>query len=141
MILAEGSDGVGPIHLLQGRSDCSYEIILGVTGVSVGSLDQVSYHFSVRLGLEVVAGGNQLIAQGGVVLDDAVVHDGDGTGAIGMWVGVGRGGCAVGGPARVPDAQVAGRRVAIETVNQPGEFAFCLVNRNAVFWGQHGDAG
>ena len=55
--------------------------------------------------------GHQLGAQGGVVLDDPVVDDGQAPGAVEVGVGVLRRRVAVGGPAGVADpGSVAGRR-------------------------------
>ena len=54
--------------------------------------------------LEDDALGLELPLEGGVVLDDAVVDDGDGAVAAEVRVGVAVGGGAVRGPARVADA-------------------------------------
>jgi hypothetical protein len=75
----------------------------------------------VGLGFEGDALGFQLGAQGAEVLDDAVVHHGDGAGAVGMGVAVGR--RAVGGPAGVADAAVAADRVADEEVGERDQLA------------------
>ena len=53
-----------------------------------------------------MAAALELVAQGGEVLDDAVVHDGDRAGAVGVRVGVAVGRRAVGGPAGVADPGV-----------------------------------
>src|SRR5438874_8728835 len=47
-------------------------------------------------------GGNQLVAQLGVVLDDAVVDDRQAAMAIQMWMRIGLGDPAMGGPAGMP---------------------------------------
>src|SRR5262249_35966375 len=52
-------------------------------------------------------------------LDDAVVNDGDAAGGVRVRVGVAVRGAAVGGPARVADAEAAGSRMAAECA---GEF-------------------
>ena len=64
--------------------------------------DQVGDAFGVGVGGEDVALGGEFAAQGFVVLDDAVVDDGDAAGDV--RVGVALGGDAVGGPAGVSDA-------------------------------------
>jgi hypothetical protein len=69
-------------------------------------LDEVREHFGVGLAAEDVAFAEQLRAQRRVVLDDAVVDDGDPAAAVHVRVRVGVGGAAVGRPARVPDAVV-----------------------------------
>ena len=67
-------------------------------------LDQVGDDFGVGLGGELVAFLDELLLQGEVVFDDAVVHDDDLAGAVAMGVRVLFGGAAVGGPAGVTDA-------------------------------------
>ena len=59
----------------------------------------------VGLAAEGVSGGRELGLEGEVVLDDAVVDDGDAVVDVG--VGVGVRGASVGGPARVADAGAA----------------------------------
>jgi hypothetical protein len=55
---------------------------------------------------EVIAGGLELVAQLQIILDDAVVHDGDTSARVRMRMGIGLGGGAMGGPAGMPDAHV-----------------------------------
>ena len=55
------------------------------------------------------------------VLDDAVVDDGDGPGLVRMGVGDGR--RAVGGPAGMADARLAGQRVMHQQVGEIDELA------------------
>ena len=73
----------------------------------VGPLDQVGHHLGVGLGGEGVPLGLELGPQAQVVLHDAVEHDGEAPGAVGVRMGVLGGRPAVGGPARVRDAQGA----------------------------------
>ena len=56
------------------------------------------------------------LAQGGVVLDDAVVHDREAAGAVEMGMRVAIARRAVRGPARVRDAEAAGERAAVEAL-------------------------
>ena len=57
------------------------------------------------------------------VLDDAVVNDDDAAGGVAMRVRVLLGGAAVRGPARVPDAEPAGRRVLRDLLREVAELA------------------
>ena len=67
-------------------------------------------HLGIRFGGEVVAELLELVAQLFVILDDAVVHDGEAV-VRDMGVRVALGGHAVRGPARVGDAHLAVRGV------------------------------
>ena len=87
-------------------------------------LDQMGDDLGVGLRGEHVAPGHEFAAQGAVVLDDAVVHHHQVAGAVGVRVGVGLGGCAVGGPAGVPQTDGAGHAdVLVDHGLQVGEFA------------------
>ena len=66
----------------------------------------------VGLGLELVALGDELVLERLVVLDDAVVNDGDAV-AREVRVRVGLGHAAVRGPARVRDAEPARERLRL----------------------------
>ena len=77
---------------------------------------EVRDHLGVRLGHEHVARGLQPRLQGEVVLDDAVVDHDDAPGGVLVGVGVLLGGPAVGRPARVADAVVAGERLLLEAL-------------------------
>ena len=67
-------------------------------------LDQVGDDFGIGLGLEGVAFVLELLLEGQVVFDDAVVHHDDVAFAVAVRVGVFLGGAAMGGPPRVADA-------------------------------------
>ena len=82
----------------------------GVHAALQVQIDQLRHRFGVGLGGEFLARRLQLRAQLGVVLDDAVVHDGDARGAVRMRVALGR--RAVRRPAGVADAGGAGQRRA-----------------------------
>jgi len=68
-------------------------------------LDEVGDDLGVGLGDEGVAFGGELLLEGEVVFDDAVVDDDEGAGAVAVRVGVLFGRASVGGPPRVPDAE------------------------------------
>ena len=70
--------------------------------------DEVGEDLGIGVGEEVVAGGEELGFEVGVVFDGAVVDEGEETGLVEVRVGVGVGGFAVGGPASVADAEVGG---------------------------------
>ena len=83
-------------------------------GQAAGKM-QVQQHgdrFRVGLGLEHLSGRLQLVTEGGVVLDDAVMHDGDARRAVRM--GVGLGGGAMGRPSRVANSSRAEHGRAVE---------------------------
>ena len=67
-------------------------------------LDQVTQDFRVGLGTELVSQLLELGSKDDVILDDAVVNEGDPFRAVRVRVGVDRGRCPVRGPSRVADA-------------------------------------
>ena len=84
-------------------------------------IDELRDRFGIGFGGEFLAGGFQLRAQGGMVFDDAVMHDRDTRGAVRMGVAFGR--CAVGCPARVADTGGAGERRFVEQGSEVGQLA------------------
>ena len=67
-------------------------------------LDEVGDDLGVGFGLELVALGDEGLLELEIVLDDAVVDDDEGAGAVAVGVGILFRGPAVGGPAGVADA-------------------------------------
>jgi hypothetical protein len=76
-------------------------------------VDEVRGNFGVGLGLELVALRDQLVLERLIVLDDAVVNDGDAI-AGQVRVRVRLGDAAVRGPTRVRDAEPARERLRVE---------------------------
>ncbi len=102
--------------------------------------EQVGDDLGVGLGVERDAALGELGAQLGEVLDDPVVDDGDLAVLADVRVRVGVGGAAVGGPARVADADGRLRqRVGAEQRLEVGELARLLARVEAPL-GHHGDA-
>ena len=79
--------------------------------------------FCVGFGYEFVALGAEFLLESEVILDDAVVDDDEGAGAIAVGVGVLFGGTAVGGPAGVADAEGAVERIVGDEGFEVAEFA------------------
>ena len=90
------------------------------------SLDQMREHLGVRLRLEHMALHLEHLSQGAVVLDDAVVHDRDRAGAVGVRMRVAFGRRAVRGPARVRDADRAVDRMAVHHALEHRDLALRL---------------
>ncbi len=67
--------------------------------------------------------GDELFLQFEIVFDDAVMDDDDVAGSADMGMGVAGVGLAVGGPAGVPDAELAGEGVVLHDFEEPVEFA------------------
>ena len=80
---------------------------VALAGTVPGVLHEVRHDLGVGVGGKGVAIAGQVAAELAVVLDDAVVDDGDAAGAVQVRVGVLVGGGAVRGPARVGDARGA----------------------------------
>ena len=76
----------------------------GSNDARIRFLDQMGYDLGIGLAAERMATGLELLAQLGVVLDDAVVHDCDIARARRMWVRVGLRRPSVRRPTRVADA-------------------------------------
>jgi hypothetical protein len=96
--------------------------------------------FGVGFGGEGVTGGAQLLAQFGVVLDDAVVDDRHALAAhVGM--GVALGGDAVGGPAGVGDAEAAGERFVVQAGLEFADLAHGADALDVAVVHAHGDTG
>ena len=95
----------------------------GVLALVVFDGEQVGGDLGVRVGDQLDAAGLELVAQGGEVLDDAVVDDGGLAveGEVRVRVDVVR--AAVGGPAGVSQAGVAGQGVATNDVDAFDEVA------------------
>ena len=85
--------------------------------------DELGDDLGVGVAAEDDALGLQLPLEGGVVLDDAVVDDGDGAVAAEVRVGVAVGGRAVRRPARVADAVAAGGGLLAQELRQVGDAA------------------
>src|SRR5581483_3628347 len=83
--------------------------------------DQMGHHLGVGLAAELVAVLAELLAQLAEILDDAVVHDRDALGGMGMGVALAR--LAVRRPAGVADADGAGQRLLGEPVFERLQFA------------------
>ena len=84
------------------------------------AFDQVGEDFGIGLARERVAFADQFGAQRGVVLDDPVVDDGEFPRAVQVRVRVFIRRAAVGGPARVADADVAVQRLRRSPAARPG---------------------
>ena len=95
-------------------------------------LDQVGDDFGVGFGDELVAFVDELSLQRQVVLDDAVVHHHDASGAIAMRMRVLFGGPAVRGPAGVADAVGAVERLQADGLFQVAQLAFGAANLQAL---------
>src|SRR5262249_37963378 len=93
-------------------------VTLAVAVVAEVEGDQVGDDFGVGVALEVEALGFELPAQGGVVLDHAVVDQGQDAVAADVGVGGAVVGGAVGGPAGVAAAGGAGGRLVAQVADQ-----------------------
>jgi hypothetical protein len=102
--------------------------------------DEVGDDLGVRLGAKVVALSAQLLLQGEVVLDDAVVDDHHLAGAVLVRVGVGVAGLAVGRPAGVADPYRSGGEDAFQAGGEAAELARGLDHLGIALPVQDGDS-
>ncbi len=121
VIGAHDGDAVRALDVLQRGRHALFERLPGRL------FDQVCEGLSVGLGGELVPRPFQPRAQHVRVLDDAVVHQRDRAGAVGVRMRVGHVGRAMRGPARVRDAAAAVHRGTVHQLAQrrdaPGELA------------------
>ena len=117
VVRVHDAQGVGALEPLERLGRGLLQVALVV------ALDQVSDGLGVGLRAQDVPCRAQLLAQLDVVLDDAVVHDGDLARAVDVRVGVLLARLAVRRPARVPDAHAPGDRDRADRVAQVDELA------------------
>ena len=122
---ADNAQGVGPLDAVQ----CLHHRVQDIPVIVV--FQQLGHHLGIRLALEDVPATDELLAQLGEVLDDAVVHHGDVAGARGVRVRVGLARLAVGGPTGVPDAAGARHFEVAEGVRKLGHLALAGDHLNA----------
>ena len=82
-----------------------------ITGVI--HFHQVDNHFRIRFTFEAIALPGQLLTQFHIILDDSIMHHRKPAVIAGMRVGIGFGGCPMGGPAGVSDACGTGSQAAV----------------------------
>ncbi len=122
-----GDEHAGAVAMGDREGEVAVEALVGlvhgldqVAGVAL--LDQVGDRLGVGVGVVDVAGGGELAPQRRVVLDDAVVHDGDARALAGLdRVRVGLDHAAVGGPAGVREPGRGGMRLGADRVAQHGD--------------------
>ena len=135
MVGVHDADGVGAAHVPQ-REPHRLDEVAGVL-----RLDEVGQHLGVGVGDEPMPLGRQAGLDLGVVLDDAVVDERQLAGAVGMRMRVRVVRRPVGRPARVADAGMARRAVAVEVIGEVRELAGLLLDEDGAVIGPHGDAG
>ena len=133
-VRAEDAQRVGTLQSGRRLHDGGFDIPVVIL------FQQMDDGLRVRLALEHIAVRDQLLAQGEVVLDDPVVHDGKAPVIGQMGVGVDIRGRAVGRPAGVPDADAAGNcRAVFRLFAELGDTSAHFFDPNPVIV-HHGDA-
>jgi hypothetical protein len=137
--LAGGDDLVGVVRRQHGDAVRAFDEVQRVDhGVlqritfGHGRLDQVGQHLAVGLRLELVALFLEQGPERAVVLDDAVVHDGDLALAVDVRVGVALVGLPVGGPTRMRDPNRPVDRAAVHDALELGDLALGFARLEAV---------
>ncbi len=134
MVLENHGDGIGAGET---RHRCFGGRVRGHALVEIVG-DEMRGDLAVGLGFKFVTAPDQFGAQFAEILDDAVMDDGDTGRGVGM--GVGFGGRAVGGPAGMADAGLAGQRRFAQHRFQLGQFAGRTAALDMAAY-QSGDAG
>ena len=106
LLAAHEADSVGALGQAQRLGEGLEQIGL----VLAAFLHKIDQHLGVGFGAEGIALGLEIGLELEIVLDDAVVDDGESAVVALVRVGVAHGGLAVGGPARVPHACGGGGR-------------------------------
>ena len=130
-------DGVGADDLAQGQLQGGEQVEV-VGGLQV--VDELHQGFGVGAAAEGDAFLLEPLLDDGVVLDDAVVHQGKVARGRQVRVGVGLRRLAVGGPAGVGNARLSGEVVPCGGAFQFAHFACGLVHVQLSLWGDEGDA-
>ena len=113
----------------QGEAECPLEPPDGRKRGFLGCLTerqvvchQMRHDFGVRLGVELMAMGLELVPKKCEILDDAIMDDRDP--ARGVRVGIGLVGNTMGGPARMADPRGTAQRPVLQEFRQTIELAF-----------------
>ena len=114
---ADQGDAEGALDLLEGGAHAVHQ----VARFGMEEPDQLHQRLGVGLGPELDPLSFEVGAHRGVILDDAVVDQGEAAGRVDMGVGVAVGGGPVGGPAGMGDADRAGDRLAVEPGFEVGD--------------------
>src|SRR5450755_120464 len=140
MLATGDGDGIRTRDAQERETNRLSEVVL--CRAEVGRLNQVSKHFGIRLRLERVALRDQCLAQFGIVLDDAVVYDGQDACAVRVRVRVDVTGATVRGPARVTDAERTWMRMIfiLHRCCQVGDLASAAVEFEVAGGCEDGDA-
>ena len=110
-------EAVGAFEEGQGSPNRLHEVARETAG------DEVCDDFGVGVAAEAYPVRHELSAERGIVLDDAVVDDGDEAFAVGVGVGVGVGRRPVGGQTRVADARASRGGPPAQIGDQVGDAA------------------
>ena len=135
LVEAQRHDAVGALDARERLADGLGE---GEVGLLLDLLDELGQHLGVGVALEGVALPDELLLDGGVVLDDAVVDDREATVTRRMRVRVEVARRAVGRPAGVPHADGALDGAAVEQLGQFVDLALLLADLERAV--QDGDA-
>ena len=135
LTLVDDRQRIGTVGALQGRTHGGREIAV------VGLLHEMGDGLGVGLGVERMAGCLQLGTQLDEVLDDAVVDDGQLTGAVHVGVGVEVVGPTVRGPACMAQTRGRTRSVVDQRLAQDVDLARALLDEKVAALGDQRDAG
>src|SRR5208282_2495638 len=117
VLAADDGKAVGADDLAQGIANGLGEgsgLAAGAGLALVIIADQMGQHLGVGGGMKGVAGFEEPFLETVAIFDHAIVDDGDFAGLVQVRVGIFIGGGAVGGPAGVADAELAGDGLVLE---------------------------
>ena len=143
MLAADDGDAVSADDLAQGVAHGLGEgtrLAVGAGLALVIVANQMGQHLGVGGGVKGVAGLEEPFLETVAILNHAVVDEGDGAGLVQVGVGILIGGRAVGGPAGMADAELAGDGLVVDEAGQALiQFAYFFANGQTAFR-EHGEA-
>ena len=146
--LAGADDGVGVLAVEDGNGVSAYHLMQchlhrfeqREVVAHHDMFDELHQHLGVRDTLERNAACHEVLFDGGVVLDDAVMDESQTSGSRIMGVCIGAVGLAVGGPTGVSDACAAADVLVLAKCFEVSHLAFCLIYVETAVRGNHGNA-
>ena len=123
-MFTDDADGVRAAYLLEGESHRSFKI----RNLLIVGVDEVSDDFRIGFRREMVPVLFELVLEGEIIFNYAIVHHDNAIGTVGVSIGLR--GASVSSPAGMADAAAALHRLRSQYIFQFGEFALGAADFN-----------